>query len=93
MRITYPPDIEQTITRLVERGRYRDPEAVLQEAVPLLEEHERQMDLLRAKLQIGIDQADRGELIEWTPELREQIKQSARRRAALGERPHPDVCP
>lgn len=93
MRIAYPPDIEQTITKLVESGRYRDSEAVLREAVRLLDEHERRTDVLRAKLQIGIDEADRGELIPWTPELRDQIVQSALRRAALGEEPDPDVCP
>jgi antitoxin ParD1/3/4 len=91
--ITYPADVEATLRQMVESGRSSDPVAALREAVRLLEESERQRDALRAKLQIGIDQADRGELAEWTPELRERIRQSARRRAKLGERPDPDVCP
>jgi putative addiction module CopG family antidote len=93
MSITFPPDLEATVQRLVESGRYDDSEAVLREAVRLLEEIERKRDELRAKLQIGIDEANRGELIEWTPELRQQIRESAHRRAAAGDRPHPDVCP
>jgi putative addiction module CopG family antidote len=78
---------------MVESGRFRDPEAVLREAVRLLEEIERKRDELLAQLQIGIDQADRGELVEWTPELRDKLVQSALRRAKLGEKPSPDVCP
>jgi len=93
MSITIPVDLESTVHKMVESGRFSDPEAVLREAVRLLEASERQRDELRAKLQIGIDQANRGELIEWTPELRQQIRESARRRAASGEQPHPDVCP
>jgi antitoxin ParD1/3/4 len=93
MSTAYPPDIEATINKLVESGRYSDPIDALREAVRLLEERERQREALLAKLQVGIDQANRGELIEWTPELREEIKQSARRRAKLGEKPNPDVCP
>jgi antitoxin ParD1/3/4 len=93
MSITYPADIEATLRQFVERGRYSDPVAALREAVRLLEESERQRDALLAKIQVGIDQADRGELAEWTPELRERVRQSARRRAKLGEKPDPDVCP
>ena len=93
MSVTFPADVEAAIRRMVESGRYSDSVAVVREAVQTLEEIERQRADLRAKIQIGIDQADRGELVEWTPELREQIRQSARRRAQLGERPNPDVCP
>ncbi len=93
MSITYPADIEATINKLVENGRYSDPIDVVREAVRLLEERESQREALLAKLQIGIDQADRGELVEWTPALREEMRQSARRRAANGEQPNPDVCP
>lgn len=93
MSLTYPADVEASIRRMVENGRFSDSSAALREAVRLLEESERRRDALRAALQIGIDQIDRGELVEWTPELREETRQSARRRAQLGEQPHPDVCP
>ena len=93
MSIAYPPDVEQTINTLVESGRFEDATAAVREAVKLLEERERKRDALLTKLQVGIDEADRGELIPWTPELRDQIIQSALRRAAAGENPDPDVCP
>jgi putative addiction module CopG family antidote len=88
-----PADIEATISNLVKSGRYSDPIDALREAVRLLEEREQQRDAHIAKLQVGIDQADRGELIDWTPELRGEIRRSARRRARAGDKPNPDVCP
>lgn len=54
---------------------------------------ERQLDNLRAKLQIGFDQLDRGEGVEWTPELMERLSREADEMHRRGERPSPDVCP
>jgi putative addiction module CopG family antidote len=73
MSITFPPDLEASIHKLVETGRYTDPEAALREAVRLLEEIERKRDRLDAMLQVGIDEDDRSEVDEWTPELRERL--------------------
>lgn len=93
MRIAYPPDLEAAIRGLIDRGRYPDEAAVLRAAVQALEVSERRLDDLRAKVRVGINEADRGELAKWTPELRELILQSARRRSAEGDIPDPDVCP
>jgi antitoxin ParD1/3/4 len=93
MSITYPPDIEATINKLVESGRYSDPIDALREAVRLLEERERQREELIAKLQVGIDQADRGEVDEWTPELRDRLIREADEMYLRGEEPDPDVLP
>ena len=93
MSITFPPDIEHRLTNLVDKGRFENSESALREAIRLLEEQDQQNDLLIAKLQIGIDQADRGELIEWTPAHRQQLHDLARQRVARGEKPNPDVCP
>ena len=59
----------------------------------LLDERERQLDVLRAKIQIGLDEADRGELEEWTPELRDRLRREADEMHRRGEQPDPDVCP
>jgi len=93
MSITYPPDIEATINRLVEEGRFSDSTEALRAAVHLLEERERQHENLLAKLQIGLDEADRGEVDDWTPELRERIRQEAHEMFLRGEEPDPDVLP
>ena len=93
MSIAYPPHIEQTITKLVESGRYPDSEAVLREAVRLLEEIEQKRAKLDAMLQAAFDEADRGEVDEWTPELRDRLRREAIEMIERGEAPDPDVIP
>lgn len=53
------PDNAQYIDEAVSRGAYPTERQALDEAVDLL----RRRDQLRADVQVGIDQADRGELI------------------------------
>lgn len=86
------PQHEALVEQIVATGDFGDADQVIDEALRLLEERHRQLQELRAKLQVGLDQADRGELAEWTPELRQQLRQSAHRRAQMGEMPDPDVC-
>ncbi len=93
MSITYPADIEATINKLVENGRYSDPVDVVREAVRLLEERESQRDSLRAKLQIGLDQIERGEVIEVTPEFWEELDRDVDEALRRGDIPDPDICP
>ena len=93
MSITFPADLEATIRKLVENGRYRDPEAALREAVRLLGEIERKRVRLEAMLQVGIDAADRSEVDEWTPELRDRLRREAAEMFERGEEPDPDVLP
>ncbi len=93
MTIQLPADVEASIRQKVESGRFGDVGDVVRAAMRLLDEQERQLATLRAKLQEGLEQADRGEWADWTPQLRERIRQSARRRRELGDQPDPDVCP
>lgn len=91
MSIAIKPELEAKILRLVERGVYPDSNAVLDAAIASLEDA--RLADLRAKLQIGIDQLERGETVEWTARLMDELFENARQRAARGEMPHPDVCP
>jgi hypothetical protein len=59
----------------------------------LLDERESQLDALRAKLQIGLDELARGEGIEWTPDLMQRLSLEADEMHRRGEQPDPDVCP
>ena len=59
----------------------------------LLDEHDHRLRQLRAKLQIGIDELDRGEGVEWTPALMDQLSREADEMYRRGEKPDPDVCP
>jgi hypothetical protein len=39
-----------------------------------------------------VEQSERGEAIEYTQELRREIRESARRRYLAGDKPDTDVC-
>lgn len=80
------------IREKVASGRYRDAAEVIREALSALDDRDR-FEHLRAKVAAGFAQAERGELIDYTPELREELIRSAIRRAQAGEKPNPDVCP
>ena len=92
MSVQIAPQIEAMIQERVAAGMYPDADAVLREAMRLLDDHER-LQRLRAKIQIGVDQADRGELVDFTPELIEQLGREAEEMFKRGETPKPDVCP
>lgn len=93
MAIRLPADVEAGIRQKVESGHFSDAAEVVREAMRLLDDQERQLASLREKLQIGLDQLDRGEGVEWTPELMEQLSQEADEMHRRGERPDPDVRP
>ena len=84
---------EALIERLVATGRFADADQVLTAALTHLEAYERQLDELRAKLQVGLDAKARGDVEPFTPELHLRIREAARRRVLNGERPSADVVP
>ena len=92
MNVTLTPEAEALVRRQIEAGRVRTADEVIEEALGAYEERVR-MDELRAKLQLGIDQLDRGEGVLFTPEWSAERRRIARERAARGEVPNPDVCP
>lgn len=93
MSVTLSPRLEAQIQRWVDSGQYEDADAVMQDALELLEEHREQFETLRMKIQEGLDEADRGEVDEWTPELRERLRREAYEMYRRGEQPDPEVCP
>lgn len=92
MHLDVPPQIEAMIREKVESGEYLDAAQVVEEALRLLQERD-DLRQLRAALQIGIDQLDRGEGVSYTPALRASIFESALRKAQEGKRPKADVLP
>lgn len=80
------------ITEMVEQGDYPDADTVVERALELLSERER-LVRLRELVALGVEQANRGELIEYNQEFREEAMRSALRRFAEGDVPSPDVCP
>lgn len=89
-----PADVQARIQARIDSGQYRDADEVMREALAALDERERQeQERLRDLLAAGVDEMERGEVLEYTPELRAEIRASARRRLRAGEQPSSDVCP
>ena len=94
MNISLTPELRDFVAKKVESGLYKSASEVVREGLRLLvkREHEQRLgfrfdsvDALKAKLQVGIDQIDRGESVrlDGEEELRgffDDIKASGRKR-------------
>jgi antitoxin ParD1/3/4 len=88
MSVTLSPRLEHLVQERIESGLYPDADAVLDEALRLLDERDR-----FRRLKAAIAEGEKGEGIRFTPELMEQIKQDAERMEREGREPKPEVCP
>ena len=89
MSVQIAPDIEARIREKVESGPYPDADAVLRDAIHLLEDRDRK----HAWLLQALAEGEKGEGRELTQELLDELHERAMRRAQAGEQPSPDVCP
>ena len=68
MNVSLTPELEQLVHEKVKSGRYLSASEVVREGLRLLEERDRLHNLhlaeLQQKLTLGVEQADRGELLE-----------------------------
>jgi antitoxin ParD1/3/4 len=68
MRISLTPELERRIAEKVQSGLYTSASEVVRDGLRLLFEtdalQERQLARLRADIQVGLDQADNGELLD-----------------------------
>ena len=68
MNVSLTPELEQFVQSRVASGLYQTASEVVREGLRLLEEREQArataLEELRAKIRRGIEQADRGELLE-----------------------------
>ena len=83
MNVSLTPELEQYVHSKVKSGRYLSASEVVREALRLLEERDRLREIRLATLQkeiaIGIEQIDRGEVVdgeEVIQELLEELEQS-----------------
>ena len=88
VNISITPELDSFLQSRVQSGRYQTTSEVVREALRLLERQEQDRDeafrQLKAKLERGAGQADRGELIdgdEVFDELREMIEERRRSKA------------
>jgi antitoxin ParD1/3/4 len=89
VNVSLTPELDAFLQSRLKSGRYQTTSEIVREALRLLERHERDRDeafqQLRARLERGAGQAERGELAdgdEVFDELREMIEE--RRRAKAG---------
>jgi putative addiction module CopG family antidote len=83
---------EDLIQQKVASGRYHDAAAVIREALDALEERER-LQRLRNLVAEGFASAERGDLVELTPQLMEELIREGEEMDRLGQPLDPDVCP
>jgi len=81
MKIYLPSDLQEFVAEKVESGAYHSASEVISQALRLLKDwdalRECRLEELRREIQIGLDQADRGEV---APLDIEAIKAEGRRR-------------
>ena len=92
MTITLSPQLEALVNEKVEAGVYEDAEAVVREALNLLDDRDR-LYRLRESIQEDQNEFERGESEEWTPELMERLIREGDEMYRQGIKPDPDVCP
>ena len=85
MSVTLDIETEARIRRFIETGAYPDADSVVRDALRLLKEQEQRREWLRDELQSAVQQAERGELIDFTPNRSEEMKQRAVESAQQGK--------
>jgi antitoxin ParD1/3/4 len=90
MNISLTPELEQYVNGKVQGGLYHSASEVVREGLRLLKEkdelYQYKLAELRREIQIGIDQADRGQVKPLTDELVQDIKDRGRKRLATRKR-------
>lgn len=64
MSVAIPDEFLPFVAREISSGKFRSETDVVTEALRLLQERERKLDALRAEIQIGLEELDRGERAE-----------------------------
>jgi antitoxin ParD1/3/4 len=86
MNVSLTPELEQYVNGKVQSGLYHSASEVIREGLRLLREkeevHQSRLQELRREIQIGIDQADRGQVSAFTEETLTEIKAQGRKRLA-----------
>lgn len=86
MQVRLTPQTESIVKEPLATGDYRDQDAVIAEAIILLED-ERKLRALRANLAEAEDEIARGNYVQWTPALRAELQREARQMVAANRIP------
>jgi antitoxin ParD1/3/4 len=78
LNVSLTPELEQFVQERVASGRYQTASEVVREGLRLLELQERDRDAahkaLKAKLKRGVEQADRGEVVDGEEFLEQLVR-------------------
>jgi putative addiction module CopG family antidote len=88
MHISLTARSEAMVRDWIERGHYADPSAAVEEALHLLDRRNR-LEWLRAAVAEAEAEVERGEVVEWTPDFFDRLKEEAAEDARRGV-PIPD---
>jgi antitoxin ParD1/3/4 len=83
LNISLTPELEEFVSKRVASGRYQSASEVIRQGLRLLQEEERSreasLDRLRNQINLGLDQAERGELLDGE-EVFEELERRSRTR-------------
>ncbi len=81
-----PADLSEFVQQELQTGKYTSEDELICDALRLLRELERKREQLKADIQVGLDQLDRGEYTEYDDQglddLFERIKTEGRKKLA-----------
>ena len=92
MTVHMPANVAPSIRQQVASGRFGDEAEVVREALRLLEARERRAQQLRDSVAEGLAAIERGEGIELTPDLMDEMEREAEALHRQGKQPKADVC-
>jgi antitoxin ParD1/3/4 len=91
MNISLTPEFEEYVNGKVGSGLYHSASEVIREGLRLLREkdevHQKKLQALRRDIQVGIDQAERGQHSRFNEQTLEEIKSEGRNRLAGKRKP------
>lgn len=93
MLVRVSEEMQAYIERKMREGDFLTAEEAVDAAVQRMAEEDQRLVELKAALQIGIDQLDRGEKVLLTPKLAAEIFAEGKRRHEAGQSPKRDVIP
>lgn len=93
MHINLSPEIEQYLQLKVGTGFYSNASEVVRDAIRRMWEEDEKLEKLRAAVQIGDEQLDRGEGLAYSSSRLEAITEKAFRNARNGKKVSTDVTP
>ncbi len=83
MTVEIPSEYQQFVANAIACGEFKTEGEVVAEALRILEERRQTTEYLRREMQVGLDELDRGEYVEFDEvslkEFFEQVKAEGRR--------------